>query len=300
MEAQQPGPQVTAHSFSTLGLATSNSLLPAPPGTLEAKGHLLGNLYQLARAQSSIFVAATVADSTNFQAKCRETERRALQSKQYNLTFRRISLKLQTYPGGHLLLVDKQTGKNPVLLGRRRKRSLQFRSPLSGFMLNKATNYGTSGQANKQITIGGGGSSGSSSIKPNGTLTAQLSNLTNGTTSGNLAFTLNRPVKATASAYIWSNPLSRVLARNNSNNKISNKNISWQFGRGQAAASSTAAGQATGIGTATGGGAAKPAAAAVPRPGASAPAKPATGPAAAAVPSKPAAPAAAPKPPTSG
>lgn len=125
--------------------------------------------------------------------------------------------------------------------------------------LNKQNNYGS-----KQFSIGGDN-------KPNATMSAQFNNLVNGTTSGNLAFTLNRPLKATASAYMWANPLARVLTRNN------NKNIQWQIGRGQLTASASAG--STGTVTTTGAGASP------------APAKPAAAPAPAAAP-KPAAPSA--------
>lgn len=90
------------------------------------------------------------------------------------------------------------------MLGRRRrkKRSLNLK-PLS-LTLNK--------NKNKQLLT-------------NGTLTAQLNKSVNGTTVGNVAFVLNNP----SSAYIWNNPIRRVLTRNNPN-----KSLQWQFGRGVA------------------------------------------------------------------
>lgn len=66
----------------------------------------------------------------------------------------------------------------------------------------------------------------------NGTVTANLNKSVNGTTVGNVAFVLNNP----AAAYIWSNPLARVLTR-----KVPNKSIQWQFGRGGAAPAAAAA-----------------------------------------------------------
>lgn len=62
-------------------------------------------------------------------------------------------------------------------------------------------------------------------------MTAQLNKSVNGTTVGNLAFVLNNP----AAAYIWSNPLARVLTRN-----VPNKSLQWQFGRPVAAAAPAA------------------------------------------------------------
>lgn len=97
------------------------------------------------------------------------------------------------------------------MLGKRRKkRALVAIRPLS-LSLNK----------NKQT------------LTKNGTLTAQLNKSVNGTTVGNVAFVLNNP----SSAYIWNNPLTRVLTRNNPN-----KSLQWQFGKGVAttAAASTA------------------------------------------------------------
>lgn len=79
----------------------------------------------------------------------------------------------------------------------------------------------------------------------NGTVTAQLNKSVNGTTVGNVAFLLNNP----AAAYIWSNPLARVLTRN-----VPNKSLQWQFGRLPTAGAAPAA--------------AAPAPAAAPRPAA--------------------------------
>lgn len=96
-----------------------------------------------------------------------------------------------------------------MVLGRRRKRrSLGLVRPLS-LSLNK----------NKQKN------------QLNGTVTAQLNKSVNGTTVGNVAFVLNNP----AAAYIWSNPLARVLTRN-----VPNKSLQWQFGRLPAAATAAA------------------------------------------------------------
>lgn len=165
--------------------------------------------------------------------------------------------------------IDQKTAKHPMIFGRRKKRSLQFRIPLIG----KQSIYGQQ----KQYYASG-------LIKPNGTITAQLNNLTNGTTSGNLAFTLNRPTRAKASAYIWANPLTRVLTRN------SNKNIQWQFGRIPSSALAGTGGGTTGsVASSSATPANKPAPAPAPGPTP----KPAP-----AVP--PAAPAAAPKPSAGG
>lgn len=98
-------------------------------------------------------------------------------------------------------------------------------------------------------------------VKPrnqlNGTLSAQLNKSVNGTTVGNLAFVLNNPT----AAYIWNNPLARILTRNSPN-----KNLQWQFGtRGlQVAAGGSAASGAArpAAGQASGGQPARPAQAA--------------------------------------
>lgn len=57
-------------------------------------------------------------------------------------------------------------------------------------------------------------------------VTGQIDKSTNGTTKGNLAFVLNRPPS------LWIIPLTRVLTRN-----ATNKNLQWQFGKGQTSAS---------------------------------------------------------------
>lgn len=54
---------------------------------------------------------------------------------------------------------------------------------------------------------------------PNGTLTAQLDKSLNGTTRGNLAFILNK-----SPSYLWSNPLAKMLTKNNTDKKVQ-----WQF-----------------------------------------------------------------------
>ena len=94
-----------------------------------------------------------------------------------------------------------------MVLGRRRKRSLQLRPITLG--LNK----------NKQ------------KLGVNGTITAQLNNSVNGTTAGNLAFVLNNP----KAAYMWTNPLTRIMTRNSPN-----KNLQWQFGANRAPAPAAA------------------------------------------------------------
>lgn len=94
-------------------------------------------------------------------------------------------------------------------MGRRRKRRSLIR-PLS-FSLNK----------NKQ------------KLQANGTVTAQLNKLVNGTTSGNVNFVLNNPKKA----YLWSNPLTRVMTLNSPN-----KSLQWQFGKGRVQGASASAG----------------------------------------------------------
>ena len=138
---------------------------------------------------------------------------------------------------------DRKMGRKPmsqpmqpsaglIMGGGRQKRSLQFRSPLSGFTLNKQSN-GSQAQnvSQRQYSLGA-----ASKNRPNGTISAQFNNLTNGTTSGNLAFTINRPTKATASAYVWSSPITRILARNN------NKTVRWQLNRGQLTATAISGG----------------------------------------------------------
>lgn len=57
---------------------------------------------------------------------------------------------------------------------------------------------------------------------PNGTFTAQLDKSLNGTTRGNLVFLLNK-----SPSYLWSNPLAKVLTKNNTDKKIQ-----WQFNTG--------------------------------------------------------------------
>lgn len=83
-------------------------------------------------------------------------------------------------------------------------------------------------------------------MQKNGTVSAQLNKSVNGTTTGNLNFVLNNP----SAAYIWSNPLTKVLTRNSPN-----KNIQWQFGRPLTSSTTgtgtgTRAGSGTGTGTA--------------------------------------------------
>lgn len=97
---------------------------------------------------------------------------------------------------------------------RRRKRSLQFR-PMT-MALNKNSSSGSSRQQKLPAA--------------NGTVTAQLNKSTNGTTVGSVAFVLNNP----SSAYIWSNPLARVLTRN--------KSLQWQFGKSPTTTTVTANG----------------------------------------------------------
>lgn len=70
----------------------------------------------------------------------------------------------------------------------------------------------------------------------NGTLTANLNKNVNGTTIGNVAFVLNNP----SSAYIWNNPLTRVLTRNNPN-----KSVQWQFNKGGLSVNTPSAGVAS-------------------------------------------------------
>lgn len=92
----------------------------------------------------------------------------------------------------------------------------------------------------------------SSLLFPSATIQGQFSNLMNGTTSGNLAFVMNRPSKA-----FWLNNLTRVLTRN-----TTNKSLQWQAqgGRVMAAISSGSTTPSASSGTATrpGGGSQKP------------------------------------------
>uniref|UniRef100_A0A6G1S9T3 Uncharacterized protein n=1 Tax=Aceria tosichella TaxID=561515 RepID=A0A6G1S9T3_9ACAR len=132
----------------------------------------------------------------------------------------------------------QQTGKQPTVLGRRRRRKKRS-------LLNRPITLGLNSNRSRPVYLG-----------PNGNVTAQFANSLNGTTSGNLAFVLNRPAQA-----LWLNPLSRVLTRNTN----TNKNLQWQFGktktpmanegvRGTAAGAGAGGSIMTGAGRPAGGG----------------------------------------------
>lgn len=131
-----------------------------------------------------------------------------------------------------------------MVLGRK-KRSLQFK-PLN-LMKTKQANF------------------------PNGTLTAQLDKSLNGTTRGNFAFLINK-----TPSYLWTNPLTKILTKNNTEKKVQ-----WQFN-----ASNPLAASAAGAGGGATAAAPKPAAAPAPAPKPAAP-KPASAPAPAPKPAAP-------------
>lgn len=109
---------------------------------------------------------------------------------------------------------EQQTGRQPVVLGRRRrKRSLLSVRPLTlnlGKQRVSAANNKVYAQANKTASASGA--------------------------TGNLSFALNKP----ASAYIWSNPLVRVFK----GGSAPNKQLYWQFNKGYGQ-QSTSGGSAT-------------------------------------------------------